>query len=77
MILNGQNTLSTLEGMHSVSKGETWESIANSKGVSVAELQTANPDINTNKKLKKGTLLIIPQKPQVVEQEEVIQEPVG
>lgn len=75
MILNGQNTLSTLEGMHSVSKGETWESIANSKGVSVAELQTANPDINPDKKLKKGTLLIIPQKPQVVEQEEVIQEP--
>ena len=75
MILNGQNTLSTLEGMHSVSKGETWESIANSKGVSVAELQTANPDINPDKKLKKGTLLIIPQKPQVIEQEEVIQEP--
>lgn len=75
MIMYGQNTLSALEGMHSVSKGETWENIAASKGVSIAELQTANPDINPDKKLKKGTLLIIPQKPQVVEKQETIQEP--
>jgi LysM repeat protein len=75
MIMYGQNTLSALEGMHSVGKGETWENIAASKGVSIAELQTANPDINPDKKLKKGTLLIIPQKPQVVEKQETIQEP--
>jgi LysM repeat protein len=54
MIMYGQNTLSALEGMHSVGKGETWENIAASKGVSIAELQTANPDINPDKKLKKG-----------------------
>lgn len=63
MILYGQNTLSTLGDMHSVSKGETWESVAASHNISVLELQSANPDV-TGKKLKKGLLLIIPKSPQ-------------
>lgn len=62
MLLFGQSILSTLEDMHSVSKGETWESIAVSHGVSVEELQAANPDVS-GKKLKKGTLLILPKRP--------------
>ena len=61
MLLFGQGILSTLEDMHSVEKGETWESIAASHGVSVLDLQAANPDVVT-KKLKKGTLLILPKK---------------
>lgn len=61
MLLFGQGILSTLEDMHSVVKGETWESIAESHGVSVLDLQAANPDVVT-KKLKKGTLLILPKK---------------
>lgn len=62
LILCGQNTLSTLGNMHSIRKGETWESIAASHGVTVLELQAANPDVR-GKKLKKGSLLIIPKKP--------------
>lgn len=60
--LFGQDTLSALQNMHSVSKGETWESIAALHGVSVLELRAANPDVK-RKKPKKGTLLIIPAKP--------------
>lgn len=60
ILLFGQNTLSTLGDIHSVAKGETWESIAVNHGVSVPELRAANPDI-TKKKLKKGTFLIIPR----------------
>ena len=62
MVLFGQGILSTLDNMHSVVKGETWESVASSYGVSIMELQAANPDVKSNK-LKKGTLLIIPKKP--------------
>lgn len=62
LVLFGQDLLSTLGNMHSVVKGETWESVANSYGVSVLELQAANPDVK-KKKLKKGTLLIIPAIP--------------
>lgn len=62
LVLSGQNILSTLDNMHSVVKGETWESVANSHGVSVPDLQAANPDVK-KKKLKKGTLLIIPASP--------------
>lgn len=61
VLLFGQSILSTLEDMHSVVKGETWESVAASHGVSVVELQAANPDVK-RKKLKKGTLLIVPSK---------------
>ena len=70
----GQNTLSALDNMHPVSKGETWESVAADYGVSVSELQAANPDISS-KKLKKGKLLIIPQKPQPAPAVEVPEEP--
>lgn len=80
MLLFGQNILSTLEDMHSVVKGETWESVAASHGVSVIDLKTANPDVKSTK-LKKGTLLIIPAKPQpphiqMVEVAEVPEKPV-
>ena len=47
MLLFGQGILSTLEDMHSVVKGETWESIAASHGISVLDLQAANPDVVT------------------------------
>lgn len=73
MLSLGQNVLSALENMHSISKGETWESIAADYGISVSELQTANPDMK-NKKLKKGKLLIIPKKTQVVPAAEVSEE---
>jgi len=72
LLLCGQNLLSTLDDMYTVVKGETWESIAESHGVSVEELKAANPDVK-KKKLKKGTLLIIPRKPEpapVVEEQE-------
>ena len=62
VLLYGQGVLSSLEDMHKVVKGETWESIASNCGVSVVELKAANPDV-VRKKLKKGTLLIIPKKP--------------
>ena len=58
LVLSGQNILSTLDNMHSVVKGETWESVANSHGVSVSDLQAANPDVK-KKKLKKNSLRLI------------------
>lgn len=60
MLLFGQGILSTLDNMHSVVKGETWESIAASYGVLLEELRSANLDVKSDK-LKKGTLLIIPK----------------
>lgn len=60
LLLYGQNILSTLADMHSVVRGDTWESIAASRGISVAQLQAANPDVKGSK-LKKGTLLIMPK----------------
>ena len=62
VLLFGQTVLSALGDMHSVVKGETWESVAAIYGVSVAELQAANPDVSSKKKLKKRTLLIIPKR---------------
>lgn len=47
--------------MYSTTKGETWESVAADNGISVEELRGANPDV-TRKKLKRGTLLIIPRR---------------
>ena len=75
VLLFGQGILSTLEDMHSVVKGETWESIAASRGVSVDNLQAANPDVSPAKKLKKGTLLIIPRKVSAPQHESVIEVP--
>jgi len=57
--LFGQGTLSALGSMYSTSKGDTWESIAASHGLSVSELMAANPDL-IGKKLKKGTFMMIP-----------------
>lgn len=65
----GQNTLSALSNFYSVSKGDTWESVAAARGISVSELQAANPDVK-GKKLKKGTLLIVPKAPAPKEKEE-------
>ena len=59
----GQGILSALAEMHSVSKGDTWESVAAERGVSVEELRAANPDVKSDK-LKKGSFLIIPTRPQ-------------
>ena len=76
MFLSGQGTLSALEDMHSTAKGETWESVAADYGVSVLDLQTANPDISSSK-LKKGTLLIIPKaspSPSKVKEEKRVEE---
>ena len=61
MLLFGQGLLSTLDNMHSVVKGETWESIAASYGIPLEELRSANLDVKSEK-LKKGTLLIIPKR---------------
>lgn len=58
----GQNALTTLGNMYSTVKGDTWESVAAENGISVSELQAANLDLS-GKKLKKGTLLIIPAHP--------------
>ena len=70
LFLYGQNTFSTLSDIYSVSKGETWESVASAHGISVSELKAANPDIN-GKKLKKGMLLIMPKtQPQPPKEEE-------
>lgn len=53
--------MDNLEKMHQVQRKETLEEIAQKYGVSLAELELANPDVTRNK-LKKGTFLIIPKK---------------
>lgn len=75
LLLYGQNVLFTLEDMHTVVKGETWESIASQQGITVMELKAANPDVK-KKKLKKGTLLILPQRQEPVPVAEVPEKPV-
>ena len=73
LLMCGQNTLSALENIYSVKKGETWESIATDHSVSASELQAANPDIGS-RKLKKGMLLIIPKTaPTTPSQEEAVE----
>lgn len=62
ILLYGQGVMSSLGDMHKVAKGETWEIIAYDHGVSVSELQAANPDVS-GKKLKKGSWLIVPKSP--------------
>lgn len=74
LLLCGQDVLSTLVDMHTVVKGETWESVAASHGISASELRAANPDVK-KKKLKKGKLLIIPRKPEPVPVVEEVEEP--
>lgn len=58
LCLHGQDILSTLSGMYTAKKGETWESVAADHDISVEELRAANPDVR--RKLRKGTLLAIP-----------------
>ena len=70
MHLFGQDALSALGNIHSVVKGETWESIAANHGISALELHAANPDIR-KKKLKKGTLLVIPHSTRLAETTDV------
>lgn len=55
-----QSVMDHLEKMHQVQRKETLEEIAQKYGISLAELELANPEINRNK-LKKGTFLIIPE----------------
>lgn len=57
----GQSIMERLETMYKVQRKETIEEIAQKYGITVAELEQANPEI-IGEKLKKGTLLIIPQK---------------
>ena len=56
-----QGTLYTLQNLHQTKKGETIESVAEQYGITPKELLEANPEIHKNK-LKKGTLLNIPQR---------------
>ena len=60
-ILDAQNTMSMLNRLHQVNKGETIYSISKQYNITEEELLLANPDINKKGKLKKGTYLTIPQ----------------
>lgn len=59
----GQSTLSNLNNMYVVVKGDTWESVAQQHGVTVEELMAANIDL-ARRKLKSGKLLAIPERRQ-------------
>ena len=58
--MNAQNTISMLNRLHQVNKGETIFSIAKQYNITEQELLLANPDIGKKGKLKKGTYLAIP-----------------
>ena len=60
-ISNAQNTLSALNRLHQVSKGENIMVIAKQYNVTEQAIRLANPEIKKNGKLKKGTYLIIPR----------------
>ena len=59
-IMDAQNTMSVLNRLHQVNKGETLFSIAKQYNVTEQDILTANPDIKNKSKLKKGTFLTIP-----------------
>lgn len=59
-IMDAQNTMSVLNRLHQVSKGETLFSIARQYNVTEQDILTANPDIKNRSKLKKGAFLTIP-----------------
>jgi murein DD-endopeptidase MepM/ murein hydrolase activator NlpD len=59
--MDAQNTISMLNRLHQVNKGETLFSIAKQYNITEQELLLANPDIKKKGKLKKGTYLAIPQ----------------
>ena len=59
-IMDAQNTMSVLNRLHQVNKGETLFSIAKQYNVTEQDILTANPDIKNKSKLKKGAFLTIP-----------------
>ena len=61
LITGAQNTMSMLNRLHQVHKGETLYKIAKQYNVTEQDLLIANPEISKKKKLKKGTYLTIPQ----------------
>lgn len=61
LMMDAQNTMAVLNRLHQVNKGETLLDIAKQYNTTEQNLLLANPDINANKKLKKGTYLTIPQ----------------
>lgn len=61
LIMNAQKTMSVLNRMHQVNKGEKLAEIAMQYNITEQDLLAANPDIKKKKKLKKGTYLTIPQ----------------
>ena len=71
LITGAQNTMSVLNHLHQVNKGETLYGIARQYNITEQELLSANPEIGTKKKLKKGTYLTIPQ-PQAVQQDKTV-----
>lgn len=70
LIMDAQNAMSVLNRLHQVNKGETLYGIAKQYNITEQDLLLANPEINKNKKLKKGTYLTIPQ-PSINPQSEV------
>ncbi len=61
LITGAQNTMSMLNRLHQVHKGETLYKIAKQYNVTEQDLLITNPEISKKKKLKKGTYLTIPQ----------------
>lgn len=61
LLMNAQNTMSMLNRIHQVNKGETLYGIARQYNITERDLLLANPEIKKEKKLKKGTYLTIPQ----------------
>ncbi|MBO7067490.1 MAG: LysM peptidoglycan-binding domain-containing protein [Bacteroidaceae bacterium] len=60
-VTDAQNTMSVLNHLHQVSKGETLYGIARKYNITEQELMSANPKIPQNGKIKKGDYLTIPQ----------------
>jgi hypothetical protein len=61
LIADAQNTMSVLNRLHQVNKGETLYGIAQQYNITEQDLLLANPEIKKKKKLKKGIYLTIPQ----------------
>ena len=60
-LMGAQNTMSVLNRIHQVNKGETIYGIARQYNITEQDLLLANPEIKKEQKLKKGTYLTIPQ----------------
>lgn len=61
LIAEAQNTMSVLNRLHQVNKGETLYGIAKHYNLTEQDILSVNPEISKKKKLKKGTYLTIPQ----------------